>query len=60
MSLMKKNSWKLILLKGKNNIVVDSFATKEDAEEELTYRNSLCVALGYTPDIPYKIQKINN
>ena len=29
-------------------------------EEELTYRNSLCVALGYTPDIPYKIQKINN
>ena len=57
---MKKNSWELILLKEKNNIVVDSFATKEDAEEELKYRNSLCVALGYTPDTPYKIQKINN
>ena len=59
MKHMKKNKWKLILKSNKKDIVVDSFSTKELAEEELRYRNSLCVALGYSPDVPYEIRKVN-
>ena len=55
---MKKNKWKLVLVKETGDIVVDSFKTKESAEEELKYRNSLCVAVGYIPDIPYAIRRI--
>jgi len=56
---MKKNKWKLILKSNKKDIVVDSFSTKELAEEELKYRNSLCVALGYSFDVLYEIRKVN-
>ena len=53
---MKKNEWKLVLLKDSGDIIVDSFKSKE---LELKYRNSLSIAMGYTPDVPYQIRKIN-
>jgi len=56
---MKKNKWKLVLVKDSGNIIVDSFNSKELAEEELKYRNSLSIAMGYAPDVPYQIRKIN-
>ena len=55
---MKKNEWKLVLVKDHGDVVVDSFKTKELAEEELQYRNSLCIAMGYSPDVPYAIRRI--
>ena len=57
MSLMKKNKRNLVLVKKDNEVVIDSFSTKELAEEELQYRKSLCIAMGYTPDTPYDIRK---
>ena len=56
---MKTNKWKLILVRKDKDIIVDSFPTKELAEEELRFRTSLCMAMGYSPDIPYCVQKIN-
>ena len=54
---MKKNKWNLVLIKKDNEVVVDSFSTKELAEEELQYRKSLCIAMGYTPEFMYVIKK---
>jgi len=54
---MKKTRWNLFLKKDIEDIKVDSFLTEEEAEEELQYRNSLCIAMGYTPDVKYIIKK---
>ena len=57
---MTKNDhkWKLILIKDTGDVIVDSFKTKELAKEELEYRKSLCVAMGYSVEFPYRIRKI--
>ena len=54
---MKKNDWGLYLKKDTGDIKVDSFKNKDQAEEELKYRNSLCIAMGYTPEFMYVIKK---
>ena len=54
---MKKNDWGLYLKKPTGDIRVDSFKSKHQAEEELKYRNSLCIAMGYNPDYKYVIKK---
>jgi hypothetical protein len=54
---MKKNDWGLYLKKDTGDVKVDSFKNKQQAEEELKYRNSLCIAMGYTPDSKYVIKK---
>ena len=56
---MKKNNWGLYLKKPTGDIKVDSFKSKHQAEEELKYRNSLCIAMGYNPDYKYVIKKSN-
>ena len=57
---MSKNKWQLVLEKDVGSIVVETFPTKDIAQEELRYRNSLTRAMGYTPDINYIIKKINS
>ena len=54
---MKKNDWGLYLKKDTGDVKVDSFKNKQQAEEELKYRNSLCIAMGYTPEFMYVIKK---
>jgi|7_EtaG_2_1085326.scaffolds.fasta_scaffold207870_2 hypothetical protein len=54
---MKKTRWGIYLNKETEDVKVDSFSTKEEAEEELRYRNSLCIAMGYTPEFMYVIKK---
>ena len=51
------SKWELILKKSHGNIIVDYFNNKEEAEEELEYRETLCRHMGYSPDIPYSIRK---
>jgi|TARA_R100000093_G_C1886322_1_gene55611 hypothetical protein len=51
------SKWELILKKSQGNIIIDYFNNKEEAEEELEYRETLCRHMGYSPDIPYSIRK---
>ena len=55
---MKKNKWALILEKDVGDIVVERYSSQKIAEEELAYRNSLTVAMGYSPDVKYTIKKL--
>ena len=55
---MKKNKWALILEKDVGDIVVEKFSSQKIAEEELEYRNSLTIAMGYSPDVKYTIKKL--
>jgi hypothetical protein len=55
---MKKNKWALILEKDVGDIVVERYSSQKIAEEELEYRNSLTVAMGYSPDVKYTIKKL--
>ena len=55
---MKKNKWALILEKDVGNIIVERYSSQKIAEEELEYRNSLTVAMGYSPDVKYIIKKL--
>jgi|TARA_R110000744_G_C19129665_1_gene536908 hypothetical protein len=50
--------WELILMKEMGNIVVDTFKTKQQADKEIEYRNSLCRNMGYEPDIMYKLREV--
>ena len=50
--------WELILIKELGNIVVDTFKTKQQADKEIEYRNSLCRHMGYEPDITYKLREV--
>tara|TARA_R110000803_G_scaffold26593_1_gene62760 strand:+ start:550 stop:720 length:171 start_codon:yes stop_codon:yes gene_type:complete len=56
---MSKNKWQLVLEKDVGSIVVETFPTKDTAQEELRFRNSLTRAMGYSPDVNYSIRKIN-
>ena len=55
---MKKNKWALVLKENGGDIIVEKFNSKQIAEEELEYRNSLTVAMGYSPDVKYTIKKL--
>ena len=55
---MKKNKWALILEKDVGNIIVERYSSQKIAEEDLEYRNSLTVAMGYPPDVKYTLKKI--
>ena len=55
---MKKNKWALILEKDVGNIIVERYSSQKIAEEDLEYRNSLTVAMGYSPDVKYTLKKI--
>ena len=48
---MKKNRWELVLEKDLGKVGIETFKSKELAEEERDNRNRLCVAMGYTPDV---------
>jgi|TARA_R110000824_G_scaffold64994_1_gene169644 hypothetical protein len=50
--------WELILIKELGNIVVDTFKTKQQADKEIEYRNSLCRHMGYEPDLTYKLREV--
>ena len=54
---MKNSKWELILNKDSGPIGIETFTTKELAEEERDNRNKLCIAMGYTPDVRYIIRK---
>ena len=56
---MKKSKWQLILEKEVGNIIIETFKSKNLAEEERDNRNRLCIAMGYTPDVKYIIRQIN-
>tara|TARA_R110000787_G_C13430240_1_gene445535 strand:- start:3167 stop:3316 length:150 start_codon:yes stop_codon:yes gene_type:complete len=45
-------------MKEMGNIVVDTFKTKQQADKEIEYRNSLCRNMGYEPDIMYKLREV--
>tara|TARA_R110002020_G_scaffold224136_1_gene433559 strand:- start:2918 stop:3100 length:183 start_codon:yes stop_codon:yes gene_type:complete len=49
--------WELVLKKEHGDVIIDYFNNKEEAQEELKYRDTLCRHMGYTPDIPYVIRK---
>jgi len=55
---MKKNKWALVLKENVGDVIVEKFNSKKIAEEELEYRNSLTVAMGYSPDVKYTIKKL--
>jgi|TARA_R100001163_G_C5055276_1_gene191758 hypothetical protein len=55
---MKKNKWALVLKENVGDVIVEKFNSKQIAEEELEYRNSLTVAMGYSPDVKYIIKKL--
>ncbi len=55
---MKKNKWALVLKENGGDVIVEKFNSKQIAEEELEYRNSLTVAMGYSPDVKYTIKKL--
>ena len=55
---MKKNKWALVLKEDVGDVIVEKFNSKQIAEEELEYRNSLTVAMGYSPDVKYIIKKL--
>ena len=55
---MKKNKWALILEKDVGNIIVERYSSQKIAEEDLEYRNSLTVAMGYSPNVKYTLKKI--
>ena len=56
-NLLEMSKWNLILKKEIGEIVVGSFNSRKEAEEQVEYRNTLCRHLGYDPDIPYEIIK---
>jgi len=51
------SEWNLVLKKEIGDIVVGSYNSRKEAEEQIEYRNTLCRHLGYDPDIPYKVVK---
>ena len=51
------SEWNLVLKKEIGDIVVGSYNSKKEAEEQIKYRNTLCRHLGYEPDVPYRIVK---
>ena len=55
---MKKNKWALVLKENGGDVIVEKFNSKQIAEEELEYRNSLTIAMGYSPDVKYTIKKL--
>jgi len=55
---MKKNKWALVLKENVGDVIVEKFNSKQIAEEELEYRNSLTIAMGYSPDVKYTIKKL--
>ena len=55
---MKKNKWALVLKENVGDVIIEKFNSKKIAEEELEYRNSLTVAMGYSPDVKYTIKKL--
>jgi len=56
---MKKNRWELVLEKDLGKVGIETFKSKELAEEERDNRNRLCVAMGYTPDVRYTVRQLN-
>ena len=56
-NLLEMSEWNLVLKKEIGDIVVGSYNSRKEAEEQIEYRNTLCRHLGYDPDIPYKIVK---
>jgi len=55
--MSNKKVWELVLRKEAGDIIIDYFYTKKEAEEEVSYRNTLCQHMGYTPDVPYVVRK---
>jgi len=47
--------WKVVLEKEYGNIVIDSFNSKKEAQDEIKNRYHLCKNMGYDPDLLYKI-----
>ena len=55
---MKKTKWELVLEKEIGRVGVETFPTKEKAEEERDNRNRLCIAMCCSPDVKYIIRKV--
>jgi hypothetical protein len=51
------SEWNLVLKKEMGEIIVGSYNSKKEAEEQIKYRNTLCRHLGYAPDVPYEVVK---
>jgi len=49
--------WNVVLKKELGDVIVESFPTKKEAQEEIKYRNTLCRHMGYTPDVTYTLEK---
>jgi hypothetical protein len=50
--------WEVVLIKEMENIVVDTYTTKRQAEKAIKDRDNLCRHMGYEPDLLYKIKEI--
>jgi len=55
---MKNKKWELILEKDLGKIGIETFNSKEQAEEERDNRNRLCIAMCCSPDINYIIKEV--
>ena len=53
-----KNKWELVLEKGLGKVCIETYSTKNKAEEERDNRNRLCIAMGYTPDVKYIVREV--
>lgn len=51
--------WQLILSSGERPILIDTFSTKREAQNEINYRSSVTQHLGYNPKEIYKIRKVS-
>lgn len=49
--------WEMVLKKEQGDIIIESFNSRKEAEEEIEYRNTLCRHMGYTPDVTYIVRK---
>ncbi len=52
------NRWELVLIKEMGEVVIESYKNKNEAEEEIGYRNNLCRHMGYEPDLLYAIREV--
>ena len=53
-----KNKWELVLEKDLGKVCIETYSTKNKAEEERDNRNRLCIAMGYTPDVKYIVREV--
>ena len=54
---MMTAKWQLLLRKDRNDVVIQNFPTRREAQEEIENRRSLTVHLGTNPEEVYHVKR---